>query len=179
MHTRPRVAGRARARAHGPVSRRRRAGLPLRTCLQASETPRDEAFCSYVALHKKPLVTLDATRDPRFSDNPLLSTLGIRYYAGMPIFAKGTNQCLGTVCVIDTKPHKDEDPVVMSQLKELAREASSYIAAGASSSSSMEEPMPPRSSEPTFCEAGAALACVQQCPLLPVTAIVMGCMMGW
>ena len=78
---------------------------------QVPETPRDEAFCSYVALHKKPIVTLDATQDPRFHDNPLVSSssLGIRYYAGTPVFAKGTNQCLGTVCIIDTKPRPKED----------------------------------------------------------------------
>ena len=52
-----------------------------------TETPRDQSFCAY-ALHTphEPLVVPDATADPRFADNPLVTgPARIRFYAGAPL----------------------------------------------------------------------------------------------
>ena len=41
--------------------------------LDACETPRSVAFCDYTIRESAVLVTLDASRDPRFRDNPLVT----------------------------------------------------------------------------------------------------------
>ena len=73
--------------------------------LEAAETPREWAFCDH-AIDLDPgstLIVTDATQDPRFAENPLVTgALNIRFYAGAVLTnAKGHN--LGTLCVIDTK----------------------------------------------------------------------------
>merc|ERR1711998_273904 len=41
--------------------------------LEVRETPRSQAFCSHVAANNETLVVLDATLDPRFKDNGLVT----------------------------------------------------------------------------------------------------------
>lgn len=72
--------------------------------LDADQTPRDQAFCTYAIMENEPLVVLDATLDDRFKDNPLVTgELGIRFYAGAPLISPD-NYRLGTFCIIDMKP---------------------------------------------------------------------------
>jgi GAF domain-containing protein len=74
--------------------------------LEASETPRNQAFCTYAIMEKEPMVILDATQDERFSDNPLVTgDPGIRFYAGAPLITPDSF-CLGTFCIIGTKPRE-------------------------------------------------------------------------
>ena len=56
--------------------------------LDADQTPRDQAFCTYAIMENEPLVVLDATLDDRFKDNPLVTgELGICFYAGAPLIS--------------------------------------------------------------------------------------------
>jgi PAS domain S-box-containing protein len=75
-----------------------------RTGLDVTETPRATSFCAHAMLRDDIMVVPDATRDPRFADNPLVTAgLGIRFYAGVPL-VRDDGIPLGSLCVIDTKP---------------------------------------------------------------------------
>lgn len=71
-----------------------------------SETPREVAFCALTMIHGGILEIIDATKDIRFSNNPLVTGRPhIRYYAGAPIVLDDGTP-LGSLCVIDRVPRK-------------------------------------------------------------------------
>lgn len=76
-------------------------GLPIR------ETSRDVAFCTHTILYPDAYMEIeDATKDDRFSSNPLVTEEPkIRFYAGMTLLTSD-NIALGTLCVIDDKPRR-------------------------------------------------------------------------
>jgi signal transduction histidine kinase len=77
------------------------------------QTPRTEAFCAYTILDSEPLVVQDATQDPRFVDNPLVTgDTHIRFYAGIPLELDGVR--LGSLCVIDQQPRTLQDSQIHS-----------------------------------------------------------------
>ena len=75
--------------------------------LDATETPRDWAFCDHALAAPTVLEVPDAAQDPRFAGNPLVvGPPFIRFYAGAPI-RLGDGIALGTLCVIDPEPRPD------------------------------------------------------------------------
>lgn len=72
--------------------------------IDIDETPREDAFCNQTIKGDQTLVTLDASKDPLFQDNPFVTGQPyIRFYAGYPIKAP-SGEKLGSLCVIDDKP---------------------------------------------------------------------------
>jgi diguanylate cyclase (GGDEF)-like protein/PAS domain S-box-containing protein len=80
------------------------------------ETHRDFAFCAHTILQSETLVVADASKDPRFAENPLVTGDPlIRFYAGVPLEDAGGYR-LGAMCVIDRKPRE----LTAAQLEGLA-----------------------------------------------------------
>ncbi|MGD0421095.1 MAG: EAL domain-containing protein [Xanthobacteraceae bacterium] len=72
--------------------------------VDADGTARKDAFCTYAILDDEVLIVADATRDARFSENPLVTgEMHIRFYAGAPLIVRPGVR-LGTLCIIDTTP---------------------------------------------------------------------------
>ncbi len=94
--------------------------------LDISELPRDVAFCGYTILHDEVFVVPDATKDPRFAGNPLVTAEpSIRFYAGVPI-RSGSGHSVGTVCVIDHEP-RELTPNQRKSLAIIAKQAGNLL----------------------------------------------------
>jgi two-component sensor histidine kinase len=94
---------------------------------EVTETPRDVALCAHAILLDEPLVVPDTHADPRFSSNPLCSEGPVRFYAGVPLLSHG-GLPLGTLCVIDERPHPDGvTPDQLVELKLLADQTSRLL----------------------------------------------------
>ncbi len=84
--------------------------------LEPSGTPRNVSFCAHAIMAGDVLVVPDATRDPRFSENPLVTgEMGLRFYAGAPLMSPLDNHRVGTLCVMDRAPR----PALDARQKEL------------------------------------------------------------
>jgi len=92
--------------------------------LDVAETPRGTSFCGHAICGDDILLIPDATQDPRFHDNPLVTGEPyIRFYAGRPL-AAANGAKLGTLCLIDSKPRvfDAEDRALLHDLANMAEQ---------------------------------------------------------
>lgn len=117
-------------------------GMPV------GEVPRADSFCTLTIREMEPVIAPDATKDPRFADNPYVThEPHIRFYAGMPL-RTSTGHVIGTLCAIDYKPRpfgareieilRDLADIVMAEI-ELRQLASTDVLTGTLSRRAFKE----------------------------------------
>jgi serine/threonine protein kinase len=105
---------------------RDRQWFKARVGVEARETPRSVSLCAHAILGHDPLVVPDASKDSRFSNNPLVrSGPGFHFYAGAPLVTND-GHAIGTICVLDRKA-RELDPDQIESLRALSRQVVSQL----------------------------------------------------
>ena len=71
---------------------------------EAGGVPAEWTPCSTVVRNTVPVLIHDTRADTSQLDNPLVATVGVRSYAGVPLL-DSTGQTLGTLCVLHRQSH--------------------------------------------------------------------------
>jgi diguanylate cyclase (GGDEF)-like protein/PAS domain S-box-containing protein len=92
--------------------------------LAVRETPRRGSFCDQVVWAREPLNVRDATADPRFANDLLVTgPQHVRSYLGIPLFTRD-RQPMGTLCAMDTEVRLfgEVEQVVLSEFARIAED---------------------------------------------------------
>ncbi|HEU4950974.1 MAG TPA: ATP-binding protein [Holophagaceae bacterium] len=90
--------------------------------MEGQETPRRLSFCAHAVAANDRLEIPDATRDPRFADNPFVTgPPHLRFYAGEPL-RDPEGHPLGTLCIFGPEPRvlDDEARALLRDFAEVA-----------------------------------------------------------
>lgn len=94
--------------------------------LGVRETPLDTSFCAKAILEEDFLLVPDATADPRFANNPLVTEEPhLRFYAGA-LLKTADGFPIGTLCVLDHRPRTLTD-VQLQAIRVLAHQVMAQL----------------------------------------------------
>ena len=87
----------------------------------AEQIGRDPGFCSAVVESGRVVHVPDATADPATRENPLVTGLGVRFYAGAPLIGSD-GYALGSLSALDTTPRtlSDDQLSILTSLADMA-----------------------------------------------------------
>lgn len=95
--------------------------------IELCETPRESSFCAHAMLEPGLMIVPDATQDPRFADNPLVTGEPfIRFYAGAPLITDDAYP-LGSLCIIDRVPRAGLTPLQAQGLQVMAAQVMAVL----------------------------------------------------
>ncbi|WP_420224588.1 EAL domain-containing protein [Pigmentiphaga litoralis] len=84
------------------------------------EVDRGASFCAYALGGTEIMMVPDASKDPRFANNPYVAgEAHLRFYAGCPLVAPD-GHVIGTLCLFDTQPRPELDAEAQDNLRALA-----------------------------------------------------------
>ncbi len=93
---------------------------------EVRETPLSYSLCQYAVSTGARVVIPDAEADPELRDHPAVTELGMRAYAGSPIWSSD-HHAVGALCVADMVPHQWDDHQ-LETLDDLAQIATRELA---------------------------------------------------
>jgi diguanylate cyclase (GGDEF)-like protein/PAS domain S-box-containing protein len=95
----------------------RRQYFKSRVGVELEQTPLQYSFCRHVVAAGVPLVVPDTRQDPRLSDNPAVTQLGVIAYCGVPLTDRD-GHTLGSLCAISGEPREwsARDVAVLGEL---------------------------------------------------------------
>lgn len=100
-------------------------GLP-EPLASARETALSHSICKFVVARGDRVVLPDLAADPELCDHPALLELGVRAYAGSPVWSPD-GHAVGALCVADTAPRPWDD-LQLALLDDLAGIATRELA---------------------------------------------------
>ena len=80
--------------------------------LEARGHPVEWSFCRFAVATKEAFVVEDASVHPLMRDNPLVTEMGVRSYAGIPLISSRGN-AIGSFCVVGGEPRSFTDAELM------------------------------------------------------------------
>ena len=81
-----------------------RVWLKAKIGLEFDEIPRERSFSAHAILRPDILLVRDPIADATFANNLLVTEIGVRFFAGMPLITAG-HQAIGAISVMDRVPH--------------------------------------------------------------------------
>jgi CheY-like chemotaxis protein len=81
-----------------------RVWLKAKIGFEFDEIPRDRSFSAHVILRSDILVVSDPLADVAFANKLLVTEIGVRFFAGMPLITS-SHQAIGAISVMDRVPH--------------------------------------------------------------------------
>ena len=81
-----------------------RVWLKAKIGLEFDEIPRERSFSAHALLRSDILIVPDPLADATFTNNLLVTKIGVRFFAGMPLITS-SHQAIGVISVMDRVPH--------------------------------------------------------------------------
>jgi CheY-like chemotaxis protein len=81
-----------------------RVWLKAKIGLEFDEIPRERSFSTHAILQSDILLVPDPLADATFRNNLLVTEIGVRFFAGMPLITS-SHQAIGAISVMDRVPH--------------------------------------------------------------------------